>query len=112
MIKPHELEDNFHHHGEEHAGKRAWPEWAPAACITSATVMQSQVAAVSIQEELRAEGAAAVVGEEAGLSLSVGLGMTCFHPHDSAHRNPVPAHPIFSSLCVANWATCLYLLTL
>lgn len=69
----------------------------PAACITSATDMRSQ-AAVSTQEGLRAEVAAAVVGEEVGLSLSVGLGMTLFHAHDSAPRNPVPAHPILSSL--------------
>lgn len=78
------------------------------ACITSATAMKSQ-APVSTQEGLRAEVAAAVAGEEVGLSLSLVLGMTLFHPKDFAHRNPIPAHSILSSLCAANWAASVFL---
>ena len=86
-------------------GKAAQPEWlGPAACITSATAMQSQVAAASTQEGLRAEVAAAVAGKEAGLSPSARLGVTCLHPQDFAHRNAVPAYPIFSSLHLAKRA--------
>lgn len=56
----------------------------PVACITSATAMKSQ-AAVFTQERLRAEVAAAVAGEEVGLSVSVVLGMTLFYPQDFLH---------------------------
>lgn len=80
----------------------------PVACVTTATATQSQ-AAVSTQEGLRDEVVAAVAGEEAELSLSVGLGMTLFHPQDFSYRNPVPAYPSLSFLCVANWAASIFL---
>lgn len=67
----------------------------PAACITSATAMKSQ-AAVFTQEQLRAEVAAAVAGEEVGLSVSVVLGMTLFYPQDFCTQEPSssPSHSL------------------
>lgn len=89
--------------------KAAQPEWlGPDACITSAMAVQSQVAAASTQERLRADVAAAVAGKEAGLSPSARLGVTCLCPQDFAHRNPVPAHPIFSSLHLAKWVASVF----
>lgn len=80
-------------------GKAAQPKrLGLAASITSA------LAAASTQEGLRAQMAAAVADKEAGLSLSARLGVTCLCPMDFAHRNPVPAYPIFSSLRLAKWA--------
>lgn len=86
-------------------GKAAQPEWlGPAACITSAMAVRSRVAAASTREGLRAEVAAAVAGKEAELSPSARLEVTCLHPQDFAHGNPVLAYPIFSSLHLAKWA--------
>lgn len=49
------------------------------------------MAAASTREGLRAEVAAAVAGKEAELSPSARLEVTCLHPEDFAHGNPVLA---------------------
>lgn len=87
-------------HVEEHA-----VESSSASCLlTSPMAVQSQVAAASTEEGLRAKVAAAEAGKEAGLSPSASLGVACLHPQDFAHRDSVPAHSIFSSLHLAKWA--------
>lgn len=87
-------------------GEAAQPEWlGPAASITSAMAVQSQVATASTQEGLRAEVSAA--GKEVGLSPSDRLGVTCLCPQDFAQRNSVLAHPIFSALHLAKWVVSL-----
>lgn len=54
--------------------------------------MKSQ-ATVFTQEWLRGEVAAAVAGEEVGLSVSVVLGMTLFYPQDFCTQEPNSSPP-------------------